>query len=186
MKHFVLFVSLYFSVSFLIIAQTPDNIPQLQTFYVAETGQDAGHTGTYSDPFATINYALSQVDYHYSGLVIKVIKGANGYNQYVNINKSGNANFPIIIQAENSNNNPVFYGRSSAFSGKNAVFEWSTGINYVTIDGINVFGATANSGQGENGLYGIWIRGDYNTIRNCNLDTIGRSGIEIQGSNNLI
>ena len=184
MKHFVLFVSLYFSFSFLIIAQTPDNIPQFQTFYVSETGQDAGHTGTYEEPFATITYALNQVNYNYAGLIIKVIKGQNGYNQYVNINKSGNANFPIIIQAENPNNKPVFYGRSSAFFGKNAVFEWSTGINYVTIDGINVFGATANSDT--SGLYGIWIRGDYNTIRNCHLDTISRSGIEIQGCNNLI
>jgi len=46
MKLFILFVSLYFSVSFLIFAQTPDNIPQFQTFYVSETGNNLS-SGTY-------------------------------------------------------------------------------------------------------------------------------------------
>lgn len=182
MKNFILLVFLCFSFSAFSFSQTPENIPQVQTFYVSETGQDAGHTGTYSDPFATIHYALSQVDYHFSGLVIKVIKGANGYNQYVHIDKSGNANFPIIIQAEDPNNKPVFKGsQQNIFINANAVFNWSHNCNYITIENIIIKDVNAN-----NKIQGIWIRGDNDTIRNCELYNLAQGGILIQGNFNVI
>ncbi|HSD62207.1 MAG TPA: right-handed parallel beta-helix repeat-containing protein, partial [Ignavibacteriaceae bacterium] len=58
---------------------------------------------------------------------------------------------------------------------------WSGLCDFTILDGIILRDVTANDD-----LRGIWMRGDHNIIRNCELYRIKRTGIVVQGGYNMI
>ena len=191
MKRFLLYAFLFLSLSYSLFPQADT------TYWIAPTGNDSNYGTDPNKPLAKINAALNKIPNPLTYSVYICVKPGN-YNQVVNINKSGNAEYPIIIKLYNeipsecgddndaySNmyNGAIFYGSDNTiFSNAQAVFNWSDSLDYITIDGIKIKNVTAN----DNLAAAIWIRGNHNSIINCELDSIKRTGIQVQGSYNSI
>ena len=175
MKRFLLFLVMFCSFALPLLSTQ-------QKLYVSPAGSDSKSGQDTSNALATIDMALSKINYEiYNSLIIYVLPGT--YNEVVNINQSGSSSFPISIQAYNPNNRPIFYGSSSKFSDTTitSVFSWNSNTSYITLNGIKIHSANKTKY-----MRGLWVRGDHNVIKHCELDTIVRSGIVIQGNYNTI
>jgi hypothetical protein len=180
MKLVLLFLFLFCLLSCSIFSQItigPLYIPQ--SYYVSPTGNDTNSGTPSSYPLATIHKALTKKDQSRYGMIINVMPG--NYKQAVKIDTTGGPNYFIRIIATDTTNKPVFYGNDSTFIGKDAVFNWGSNVSYITLYGIKIKKAIQTDT-----LRGIWVRGDNNAILYCELDSLNRSGIVIQGNSNLI
>lgn len=100
----------------------------LRTFYVAPTGSNS-NPGTQSQPWATINYAISQL---VAGDVLRVMDGV--YNEYVHINRSGTPTNRIVVMSHNK------HGAKIYATGNN--YGITIGGSYVDVIGFEVYGAS--------------------------------------------
>jgi hypothetical protein len=100
----------------------------LRTFYVAPTGSNS-NPGTQSQPWATINYAISQL---VAGDVLRVMDGV--YNEYVHINRSGTPTNRIVVMSHNK------HGAKINATGNN--YGITIGGSYVDVIGFEVYGAS--------------------------------------------
>jgi parallel beta-helix repeat protein len=171
-------------ITIFLIISLPNNLfsqeDDSETYYVAIDGDD-GYSGGYEDPFRTVTRALSEKKED-TRLYIKIFPSSEAYNEAVQITQGGEGNTDaIIISNVPGMDKPVFSGSSNIFTtDKGAVFEWSSA-NYVTLSGIIIENVIKHDK-----LMGIWIRGDHNTIIDCELRELNRSGIVVQGSYNII
>jgi hypothetical protein len=158
-----------------------------QIKYVSSGGSDFPNViGDLDHPFRTVTYALS---FKQSGQTLTLYVLGGEYHEYVEISTSGTgSNDQIIIQGVPGDirgrvlEKPIFYGSENIFGGKDAVFKWgSQQAHYVTLENIIVENCTANTD-----MRGIWINGNNNLIKNCEVRNIIRSGIVIQGNYNTI
>ncbi len=135
---------------------------ELPDFFVSKTGNDSA-TGNHQSPFKTIKKAIAQLSD--GGLI--VVKDGD-YKEYINIKKSGTAQRPIEIMAENKHGAKVLGFRILQNNGKNngnikiSGFEIESDMNY------------------PNDKTGIKSYGAYNVeISNCKIHDCPSGGIAI-------
>jgi parallel beta-helix repeat protein len=147
-----------------------------QTVWVDGLNGNDSYNGGENDPYQTVTHAINSVD---PGGIINIVNPGQQfhYDERVTINKER-----LTIQAADFNNKPIFDGSSSTtFANARAVINWSGTRENCTVNGIEIINITAH-----NNLMGIWVHGDGNTISNCKLSNMKRSGIVIYGNSNII
>ncbi|MDY6856609.1 MAG: right-handed parallel beta-helix repeat-containing protein [Thermodesulfobacteriota bacterium] len=146
------------------------------TYYVATTGSDNTGTGGSSNPWETVNYALTQIS---EGDVIKIKKGTyNIGTNYININNPVNhAN--ITITADDKQNRPKLIGDRAA----ERVILIEKGVKGVTISYLELI--HSNQGRIETWKQGVIEIKDNPTIIDNNLIYNGYNGIHLNTNKNV-
>lgn len=144
------------------------------TRYVSTIGEDSNN-GTETSPFKTIRKAVRS---SFEGDIVKIDSGI--YTGSVTFNISN-----LTITAWHPEHKPVIDASGPAFDTVIAVIKWTSNgaANYYNnnvLDGIIIKDANSPS------LLGISINGNNNVIRNCELYNLGRTGILVQGDNNVV
>lgn len=163
MRSFIILLLLFSSTCF----------PQ-STIYVSTSGND-NNNGSIQYPFSTIQKAIDEAS---EGDFISIASGT--YYDPIVIDKNN-----ISIYAADLESKPVIIANGDKFATLDGVIRWTSNslnkYDNVTVDGIIIRNATANYK-----LRGIWINGNNNKVMNCELYSIKRTGIVVQGENNLI
>ena len=128
------------------------------TYYVATTGADS-NPGTSSQPWRTIQKAADTL---FPGDIVVVLSGV--YHERVQITTSGRSGQEITYKV----------------NGTDEV--WCDGFtlsaNYVTLDGFKIDSDANDSKLGV----GIYVSGDFDTVRNCYVTECPWGGIRLTGS----
>jgi parallel beta-helix repeat protein len=158
---------------------------QSHEYYIHPAGSNLNSGTSPNSPWKTVQKAIDAIPTNHQGVLINIMGSENTrteYDQWVVINKTGTDQYRIILKAYGMYT-PVFAGSNpTTFNDSKAVFEISGFIDqFIEIDGITIKDVTA-----KNTLMGIWISGNRNVIKNCQLKNLKRSGIIVQGSYNII
>jgi hypothetical protein len=132
-------------------------------YYVAKTGCSDGYSGTEAQPWCTVGKAVSTAA---AGDTVYIKNGT--YNEMNDLARSGSPGNPITFR-NYPDHSPIVDG--TGFS--DAIFDWSGApggkADWIVLDGLEI----RNFGN-----YGVAIRGNNNTIQNCNVHTnytVGRA-----------
>lgn len=128
------------------------------TFYVSPTGSASGN-GSLTSPWPSVTYALSKVSG--PGTVIDMLPGIYRDPIDVQSTSAGTASAPLVIKSDSK------WG-ATILSSPTYAIKTETGADYVTFDGIECAGALN---------VGVYLKGNYNTVRNCWVHNSGSVGI---------
>jgi hypothetical protein len=148
----------------------------LTKIYVAATGSDSTGDGSLDKPFMTVRKAAS---FAKPGTEIIIRSGTYSGGEYIT-DLSGTESAPIIIRGEDSENKPVFSGKTEAFHFTNAqhIILLNIEVTKSTGNGINI----DDGGEYEGIINSIWIEG----LKIHNIGTGGNQDcLKLSGINNL-
>ena len=163
MKNILIVISVVFIMAFLTEAQ----------IYVSPLGNDTTGTGSITNPYRTIQKALT---YAYADSTIFLRDGIYNFSSTLKMNRSGSQGKYIKLWAY-PGEHPILDFSSEPYSSSSRGVTIS--VNYIYIKGLVIRNA------GDNGVY---ITGGYNIIENCQIYNNKDTGLQISsgGNNNYI